>query len=84
MTHCTSDDLIHFCVEKGMEVAVTLIHYDTPLDFYANPTEQYDTAIGYRDGKYGDPDFQAGFYYYGKILMTHSPIESLFGSRKYP
>jgi beta-glucosidase/6-phospho-beta-glucosidase/beta-galactosidase len=54
-----------------LQPIVTLIHYDTPLNFYANLSEQYDTRIGYRDGKYGDEEFQAGFLYYGKILMTH-------------
>jgi beta-glucosidase/6-phospho-beta-glucosidase/beta-galactosidase len=54
-----------------MQPVVTLIHYDTPLVFYANFSEQYDTLMGYRDGKYGDPTFQEAFLNYGKIVMSH-------------
>jgi len=91
------DDLVDFVLSKGMLPTVTLIHTDTPMQFYANisdiviPTGQ---GIGYSDAgfqsSYKNVSFEDAFVYYGKVLMTHFadrvPIwftfnEPLLGSR---
>ncbi|KAL8383649.1 hypothetical protein RB595_010718 [Gaeumannomyces hyphopodioides] len=65
------DDLINFTIEKGMVPSVTLLHFDTPLRFYANLSSRHRPLIGYNDGAYGHPAFQDAFVHYGKVVMTH-------------
>ena len=65
------DDLINFAIEKGMEPHVTLIHFDTPLQFYADPYNRPAPRIGYNNGAYGNATFQDAFVHYGKVVMTH-------------
>jgi hypothetical protein len=38
------DDLINFVLEKGMKPAVTLFHFDTPLQFFGNRSTIADKA----------------------------------------
>jgi hypothetical protein len=49
------NDLINFVLEKGMKPAVTIFHFDTPLQFFSNlSTIQDDALIGYVNGGYQD------------------------------
>ncbi|KAF2137027.1 glycoside hydrolase family 1 protein [Aplosporella prunicola CBS 121167] len=66
------DDLINFVLEKGMVPTVTLLHFDTPLQFYGNMSEAGGKGlIGNTDGAYGNETFEDAFVNYGKIVMTH-------------
>ncbi|KAK7959405.1 glycoside hydrolase family 1 protein [Apiospora aurea] len=65
------DDLIDFVIAKGMEPHVTLIHFDTPLQFYADPYNRTVATVGRGDGGYSHPEFQDSFVHYGKVVMTH-------------
>ena len=65
------DDLINFAIAKGMEPHVTLIHFDTPLQFYADPYNRGPVMIGYGNGGYSNETFQDAFVHYGKVVMTH-------------
>jgi len=67
-------DLIDFVLAKGMKPIVTLIHFDTPIQFFGpNPiaaTGQRAT-VGFANGGYQNETFVDAFVHYGKILMTH-------------
>ncbi|TLD33574.1 hypothetical protein PspLS_00051 [Pyricularia sp. CBS 133598] len=65
------DDLINFVISKGMEPHVTLIHFDTPLQFYEDPYNPGPSRLGYSNGAYSNETFQDAFVHYGKVLMTH-------------
>ncbi|KAM0510998.1 hypothetical protein ACHAPE_010313 [Trichoderma viride] len=67
------NDLIDFVIAKGMLPVVTLIHFDTPLQFYAaNVSSVYDKpSVGYNNGAYQNETFVDSFVHYGKIVMTH-------------
>ncbi|KAL3418713.1 beta-glucosidase [Phlyctema vagabunda] len=66
------NDLIDFVLEKGMIPTVTMLHFDTPLQFYGNlSTIADDAMIGYVNGGYQNETFQDAFVNYGKILLTH-------------
>lgn len=67
------DDVINFVLEKGMVPEVTLLHFDTPIQFYGeNLTEaRKDAEIGYVNGGYQNETFQDAFVNYAKIVMTH-------------
>ncbi|KAH7034238.1 beta-glucosidase A [Macrophomina phaseolina] len=67
------DDLINFVLSRGMVPTVTLLHFDTPLQFYGdNITSAADPPlIGYTNGAYQNETFQDAFVNYGKIVMTH-------------
>lgn len=67
------DDVINFILEKGMIPVVTLLHFDTPLQFYgANLTSAADPPlIGYVNGAYQNETFVDAFVNYAKIVMTH-------------
>lgn len=66
------DDLINFVLGKGMIPTVTLTHYDTPLQFYENLSDAYESPlIGYVNGAYYNETFEDAFVNYGKIVMTH-------------
>ncbi|KAK6836818.1 hypothetical protein PG987_007313 [Apiospora arundinis] len=65
------DDLINFAIEKGMEPHVTLLHFDSPLQFFDNPYDRGEVLIGYNNGGYSNPKFQDAFVHYGKVVMTH-------------
>ncbi|KAF2688498.1 glycoside hydrolase family 1 protein [Lentithecium fluviatile CBS 122367] len=91
------DDLVNFVLSKGMLPTVTLIHTDTPLQFYPNISGTLipsGTGIGYVDlgfqRSYQNVSFEDAFVHYGKVLMTHFadrvPVwftfnEPLLGSR---
>ncbi|KAH6685817.1 family 1 glycoside hydrolase [Plectosphaerella plurivora] len=66
-------DVIDFILEKGMTPEVTLLHFDTPLQFYgANLSTAADRApIGYVNGAYQNETFPAAFVNYAKIVMSH-------------
>ncbi|VUC35905.1 unnamed protein product [Clonostachys rosea] len=67
------NDVINFVLEKGMVPEVTLLHFDTPIQFYGdNLTEaRKDAEIGYVNGGYQNETFQDAFVNYAKIVMTH-------------
>ena len=66
-------DLIDFILEKGMIPAVTLLHFDTPLQFYGSnlSTAADPPDIGYVNGAYQNKTFPDAFVNYAKIVMTH-------------
>ncbi|KHN99139.1 glycoside hydrolase [Metarhizium album ARSEF 1941] len=67
------NDVINFILEKGMLPVVTLLHFDTPLQFYgSNLTTAADKPeIGYMNGAYQNESFPDAFVHYAKIAMTH-------------
>lgn len=67
------DDVINYILEKGMEPEVTLLHFDSPLQFFAaNLSTALDPpAIGYTNGGYQNESFAEAFVNYAKIVMTH-------------
>lgn len=66
------DDLINFVISKGMTPVVTLLHFDTPLQFYANISTAADKPfVGYVNGAYQNESFPDAFVNYAKIVMTH-------------
>ncbi|KAH7031364.1 beta-glucosidase A [Microdochium trichocladiopsis] len=66
------DDLINFTIERGLIPVVTLIHFDTPLQFYGNLSTTSDPPlVGYVNGAYQNETFEDAFVNYGKIVMTH-------------
>lgn len=67
------DDLINFVLEKGMVPTITLLHFDSPLQFYGNnlSTAADPPLLGYVDGAYQNETFEDAFVNYGKIVMTH-------------
>ncbi|KIV89183.1 hypothetical protein PV10_08773 [Exophiala mesophila] len=66
-------DLIDFVLSKGMIPIVTILHFDTPLQFYAaNLTAtQEPPLIGYVNGGYQNETFVSAFVNFAKIAMTH-------------
>lgn len=70
------EDVIDFVLEQGMIPVVTLLHFDTPLQFYGNLSSIHDPPlIGYVNGGYQNETFVDAFVNYAKIVMTH------FGSK---
>jgi beta-glucosidase/6-phospho-beta-glucosidase/beta-galactosidase len=67
------DDVINFILEKGMIPTVTLLHFDTPLQFYGpNLSKAADRPpIGYVNGAYQNETFVDAFVHYAKVAMTH-------------
>ncbi len=59
---CLSD-LLDFVIAKGMLPVVTLIHFDTPLQFYAaNVSSLYEKpTVGYNNGAYQNETFLDSF-----------------------
>ncbi|KAL7921901.1 glycoside hydrolase family 1 protein [Trichoderma austrokoningii] len=57
------NDLLDFVIAKGMLPVVTLIHFDTPLQFYAaNVSSLYEKSIvGYNNGAYQNETFLDSF-----------------------
>jgi len=65
------NDLIDFVLAKGMVPTVTLLHFDTPLQFYGNLSTTADRAlIGYVNGAYQNETFENAFVNYGKVVMS--------------
>lgn len=67
------NDVIDFVLAKGMIPEVTLLHFDTPLQFFGpNPLEPLEQApIGYQNGAYQNETFVDAFVNYAKIAMAH-------------
>ncbi|KAJ6256839.1 Lactase [Drechslerella dactyloides] len=67
------DDLINYTLAKGMIPTVTMLHFDTPLQFYAaNVTDRFkDVLIGYVNGAYQNATFEDAFVNYARILLAH-------------
>ncbi|RYO93706.1 hypothetical protein DL766_004756 [Monosporascus sp. MC13-8B] len=67
------NSLINFVIEKGMVPEVTLLHFDTPLQFYGDnhTTAREPPDIGYVNGGYQNESFPDAFVNYAKIVMTH-------------
>ncbi|KAK5994775.1 Beta-glucosidase 4 [Cladobotryum mycophilum] len=67
------NDVINFILDKGMIPVVTLLHFDTPLQFFAaNLSAISDRPyIGYNNGGYQNETFADAFVHYAKVVMTH-------------
>ncbi|KAK7747810.1 hypothetical protein SLS62_008846 [Diatrype stigma] len=69
------DDLVDFVLAKGMVPTVTLLHFDTPLQFYYGDLSAVAGAtpwqIGYSNGAYQNETFEDAFVHYGKVVMAH-------------
>ncbi|KPI42607.1 Beta-glucosidase 4 [Cyphellophora attinorum] len=67
------NDVINFILEKGMVPEVTLLHFDTPLQFYGDnqSTAADPPEIGYVNGAYQNESFPDAFVNYAKVAMTH-------------
>ncbi|KAM0523683.1 hypothetical protein D7B24_006093 [Verticillium nonalfalfae] len=67
------NDVINFILEKGMTPEVTLLHFDTPLQFFGSnlSTAAEPAEIGYVNGAYQNETFPAAFVNYAKIVLTH-------------
>ncbi|SMR63846.1 unnamed protein product [Zymoseptoria tritici ST99CH_3D1] len=68
------DDLINFVLEKGMLPTVTLLHFDTPFQFFAGNLSAIGVkvpgSIGYTNGGYQNSTFEDAFVNYAKIAMS--------------
>jgi hypothetical protein len=66
-------DLIDFVLEKGMIPVVTILHFDTPMQFFAANLSMAQAApmIGYSNGGYQNKTFVDAYVNYAKIVMTH-------------
>ncbi|EXJ74755.1 beta-glucosidase [Cladophialophora psammophila CBS 110553] len=66
-------DLIDFVLEKGMIPVVTILHFDTPAQFFAAnfSAAQAKPLIGYSNGGYQNETFVEAYVNYAKIVMTH-------------
>jgi beta-glucosidase/6-phospho-beta-glucosidase/beta-galactosidase len=62
------NNVIDYIIEKGMIPSITLIHFDTPLQFIDS---RDPPRIGYVDGGYQHENFTESFVNYAKIVMTH-------------
>jgi hypothetical protein len=67
------NDVINFILDKGMIPEVTLLHFDTPLQFYGSnlTSAQEPPEIGYVNGAYQNETFPDAFVNYAKIVMAH-------------
>lgn len=67
------NDVINFILEKGMVPEVTLLHFDTPLQFYGDnlTSAQAPPQIGYVNGAYQNESFPDAFVNYARVAMTH-------------
>ena len=67
------DDLINYVLEKGMVPVVTILHFDTPAQFFAAnlSAAQAKPLIGYSNGGYQNETFVDAYVNYAKIVMTH-------------
>ncbi|KAF3922565.1 Lactase [Orbilia brochopaga] len=67
------DDVINYTLAKGMIPTVTMLHFDTPLQFFAaNKTARFkDALIGYVNGAYQNSTFEDAFVNYAQLLLTH-------------
>lgn len=67
------NDVINYILEKGMVPVVTLIHFDTPLQFYGTnlSTAADKPDLGYVNGAYQNETFVDAFVNYAKIAMAH-------------
>lgn len=67
------NDVINYILEKGMIPKVTLLHFDSPLDFYHGNLSEAAAPpdIGYVNGGYQSPDFPDAFVNYARIVMSH-------------
>ncbi|OAL18195.1 hypothetical protein AYO22_10972 [Fonsecaea multimorphosa] len=66
-------DLIDFVLEKGMIPVLTVLHFDTPAQFFAAnlSAAQAKPLIGYSNGGYQNETFVDAYVNYAKIVMTH-------------
>ncbi|KAH0834314.1 glycoside hydrolase family 1 [Fonsecaea pedrosoi] len=66
-------DLIDFVLEKGMIPTVTILHFDTPAQFFAAnfSAAQAKPLIGYSNGGYQNETFVDAYVNYAKIVMTY-------------
>lgn len=72
------DDLINFIIAKGMTSVVTLLHYDTPLQFFGTDPVVSLLSRSYTGGSnqgyqssYENVSFEDSYAHYGKIVMAH-------------
>ncbi|KIX06488.1 uncharacterized protein Z518_04464 [Rhinocladiella mackenziei CBS 650.93] len=66
-------DLIDFVLQKGMIPTVTLLHFDVPVQFYADniTAAREPPLIGYVNGGYQNETFIDAYVNYAQIVMTH-------------
>lgn len=71
-------NLIDYIISKGMTPVVTLLHNDTPLQFFgSDPTAallERSYAIGSNQGfqsTYNNVTWKDAFVHYGQIVMSH-------------
>ncbi|KAK7420584.1 hypothetical protein QQZ08_010343 [Neonectria magnoliae] len=67
------NDVINFILEKGMTPEVTLIHFDTPLQFYGSnlSSAAAPAELGYVNGAYQNETFEDAFVHYAQVVMSH-------------
>ncbi|KAI5803053.1 glycoside hydrolase [Geopyxis carbonaria] len=65
------DDLINTVLAAGMQPVVTLIHFDTPLQFLHGDNQTAKPDLGYNNGGFHNTTFADAFVNYGKIVFTH-------------
>ena len=67
------NDVINFIIEKGMTPEVTLLHFDTPLQFFGSNLSSASAppSIGYVNGGYQNETFEDAFVHYAKVAMAH-------------
>lgn len=68
------DDLINLVISKGMKPIVTLIHFDTPGQFFGDDPSSglaQRAFVGFLNGGFQNETFVDAFVNYGKILLTH-------------
>lgn len=69
------DDLINYCLSKGIQPVVTLYHTDTPLALFDGNRSallfERSEFKTYVNGGFQLDNFVEDFAYYGKLVMTH-------------
>ncbi|KAK0391962.1 hypothetical protein NLU13_1460 [Sarocladium strictum] len=67
------NDVINFILEQGMIPDVTLLHFDTPLQFFGDNLTQAaePPEIGYVNGGWANETFVDAFVNYAQVAMTH-------------
>ncbi|PHH64217.1 hypothetical protein CDD81_4831 [Ophiocordyceps australis] len=67
------NDMIDFIIEKGMTPIITLLHFDTPLQFFAANLSSVAASgmLGFGNGAYQNQSFPDAFVNYARIVMAH-------------
>ncbi|KAJ5219544.1 CAZyme family GH1 [Penicillium chermesinum] len=65
------NDLIDTVLDAGMQPVVTMLHFDSPLLFFAGDNITRHPDIGFNNAGYQNETFVDAFVNYGKVLLTH-------------